>query len=176
MVEVYWGCLILGILFALITTVFGDIIGSMLDGVFDFLSADGPDFLNPTVIVSWITTFGGTGVLLSEYTSLGSIPVAVLSAFVAVLLSVIVYFFYVKPMQNTENSIGFSIRDFTGKLGEVTVPIPINGYGEVVIPIGGGLSNQIAASFDREEIETGAKVVVVDVKDDTLYVSIIEHI
>ena len=170
MLELYWGCLAGGVLFALITVVFGDILGDAFDGVFDALSFDHLDFLQPMVLVSGMTVFGGTGVTLTRYTSMEPFPVAVISVIAAVLLSIAVFFLYVKPMKNTENSTGFSIQDLVGKIGEVSVPIPAKGYGEVLVRIGAGNSNQIAASFDGEELPAGIRVVVAEVKDSTLYV------
>lgn len=175
MLEIYWACLIGGVIFAVVTVVVGDLIGNLFDGILDFLSIEGLHFLQPVVLVSGITAFGGAGILLTEYTSLQVLPAAVLSVIAAILLSVPVYFFYVKPMENTENSTGYSMQDLTGRLGEVTVPIPATGYGEVIMKIGVGNTNQIAASFDREDIQTGTRVVVVEVRDGTLYVSRYEN-
>ena len=62
MIEVYWGCLIGGLLFALVTVIFGDVIDSLFDGLFEFLTMDGLDFINPMVIIGAITMFGGAGI------------------------------------------------------------------------------------------------------------------
>ncbi|UWG96606.1 protease [Dehalobacter sp. DCM] len=170
MLEFYWVCLIGGVLFALVTIIFGDILGNFLDGVFDVLAMDHLDFLQPMVLVGGITVLGGSGIMLSRYTRLEPLSVAVISLAVAIVVSIIVYFAYVKPMKNCENSTGFSINDLVGKIGEVSVPIPVEGYGEVVIKIGAGLTNQIAANMDHAEIPAGTKVVVGEVKDRILYV------
>lgn len=170
MLEVYWGCFIAGALFAVITIVFGDFLGSVLDGLFDFLTLDHIDFFHPMVIMGGITAFGGAGVALTKATSLGALPVAVIALMMAVLLSFTVYFAYVKPMKGAESSTGFSIRDMIGKIGEVTVPIPAKGYGEVLIKIGAGNTNQIAASSDGEDIPAGTRVVVAEVREGVLYV------
>jgi hypothetical protein len=74
-------------------------------------------------------------------------------------------------MQQSENSTGFSMEDLNGKIGEITIPVPETGYGEVMIRIGGGNTIQIAASFDKEEIPSGARVVVIKSGDGVLYVS-----
>ena len=161
MVEIYWGCLIGGALFALLAVLFGDLIGHALH-----LHA-----LEPVTVVGGIAVFGGAGVLFSEYTSLTTISVVILSALLAIVVSLLVFFLYVRPMKNSENSTGFSMQDLSGRIAEVIVPIPATGYGEVILRIGAGNTNQIAASFNREEIQAGTRVVVVEVKDDTLYVA-----
>ncbi|MDP5275003.1 NfeD family protein [Chengkuizengella axinellae] len=171
MIEIFWGCFVFGVLFTLVTVVFGDIIGSFMDGVFDFLSVDGLDFLEPVTIVGGLTIFGGSGILLTQYTSLHMTVIIILSICAAILMSILVYFLYVKPMKNAENSISHSIQDYVGKIGEVTVTIPQKGYGEVLIKIGASQINEIASSYDGEVINEGTKVVVIEVKDSTLYVS-----
>jgi membrane-bound ClpP family serine protease len=123
------------------------------------------------VWISGLTVLGGAGILLEYYSGLRGISVLVLSVLCAVVVSVIVYFFYVKPMENSENSIGFSMQDLTGMIGEVNVPIPEAGFGEVIVKAGAGYTNQIAASFDGVEIEAGERVVIVEVKEHVLYVA-----
>lgn len=168
MVGLFWACLALGGLYALVSVVFGDLISHALDGVLDFMSLD---VLKPMVLMSGVAGFGGAGVLLTEYASFGPVLTLLLSIVIAVFIAALIYFFYVKPMENSENSTGFSIYELSGKIGEVTVAVPPNGYGEVLVRVGAGNTNQIAASFERQHIASGTRVVVVEVKDDTLYVS-----
>ena len=169
--QVYWACLVGGALFAVITVVFGDLISNMLDGLFDFLSINGHKAFQPMTVVGAIAVFGGAGILLTRYTGLTAPVTAVLSVLTAVAAAVVVHFLYVRPMERSENSTGFSMQDLEGKIGEVIVPIPPRGYGEVLIKAGAANTNQIAASFDGDTIEAGARVVVVQVRDDTVYVS-----
>lgn len=169
MEALFWGCFIGGALFAVISAVLGDLIGSWLDGIFDFLSVD---FLKPIITASAITSFGGAGILLDRYSGLGTAAVVMLAIVIAVLLSVLVYFVYVKPMENSENSTGFSESELPGKIGEVTVPIPAQGFGEVMVKQAGGNSLHIASSWDRKEIPAGTAVVVIETaKDGTVQVS-----
>ncbi len=74
-------------------------------------------------------------------------------------------------MEYADNSTAFSIQELEGKVGEVITTLPPKGYGEVLIPVGSGHTNQIAASLDQQEIPQGKKVIVVKVKDHTLYVT-----
>lgn len=174
MEQLFWACLIGGVLFAVVTVIFGDLISNALDGLFDFLSIEGNGVFQPMVLVGAITSFGGIGLLLLRYSPLASAMVIVAAVLGAIGISVIVYFAYVKPMENSENSTAFSIRDLSGRIGEVLVPIPSRGYGEVLVKIGAGNTNQIAASFDGDTIESGVRVVVVEVRDDTLFVTRLE--
>ncbi|PYI53475.1 NfeD family protein [Paenibacillus flagellatus] len=171
MEQLFWSCLAGGVLFAVVTVIFGDLVSHAVDGMLDFLSVDGHRKLKPMVIVSGITAFGGAGLLLLHYTPLGGAPAVVVSLVAAVVVAYVVYVAYVRPMDDSENSTAFSIRELTGRIGEVLVPIPPRGYGEVLVKVGAGRTNQIAASFDGETLHAGERVVVVEVRDDTLFVS-----
>lgn len=171
MVELYWGFLAGGVMFAVAAGLFGDILSEWLDGMFDFMSVS---FMKPVVIAGAVAGFGGAGILLDQYTPWPSALVLIASIVIALLLAAAAYFGYVLPMQNSENSVSFSMQDLSGKLAEVTIPIPADGYGEVMLQIGATHTNQIAASLENDAIEAGARVVVVHVKEGTLYVSRME--
>ncbi|MEL7633975.1 protease [Sporomusa sphaeroides] len=169
MLEVYWGALSFGVIFAIITIFFGDIIGSMFDGVFDSFSPE--SWSEPVILVGGVTIFGGTGVILESYTDCHADIIVILSLLAAVALSGVVYFIYVRPMKGAENSTIFFIKELIGKQGEVIIPIPAAGYGEVLIKMVGGNTSQIAACSERLDIPAGALVVVRTVRDGVLYVS-----
>lgn len=172
MEALFWGCLIGGVLFAVVTVLLGDVLSGALDGMLDFLSVD---FFKPVVLAAGVTVFGGTGIMLAKYTDLSSGPQVVISILVAILLSIGVYFGYVRPMENSENSTGFSIREMVGRIGEVTIPLPAQGYGEVMVKVGAGNTLHIASSFDGTPVPAGVRVVVVEVAEDVLRVSELEE-
>lgn len=61
MPELYWGCLIFGVIFSIATILFADILDIIFDGFFLSLSLDHVECLQPMVIVGGITIFGGAG-------------------------------------------------------------------------------------------------------------------
>lgn len=170
MYEIYFGCLVGGALFALVTIIFGDLLGDVFGGFMHSLSMDHLDFLSPMVLVGGITAFGGAGVMLMRHTSLNPIPTAMIALIIALLLSISVYFLYLKPMKNAENSTGYSIHDLEGKLGTVITTIPPKGCGEVLVKVGVGNTNHTACSLDGEELPSGIRVVIGEVEDGILYV------
>lgn len=170
LLNIYWGCLLGGLMFALVTIIFGDLLGGIFHGLFDSLSFDHLDFLQPMVVVSGIAILGGAGVMLTKYTSLAPQAVAIISLMLAVLLSVAIYFAYVKPMKNSENSTAFSMQDLIGLTGEVVTSVPAQGYGEVILRVGAGHSNQIAVSLNDEEIPTGTKIFVAKAEKNIVHV------
>ncbi|WP_159883713.1 NfeD family protein [Paenibacillus puerhi] len=174
MLEIYAGMLITGVLFALVTVLFGDLLSNALDGMFDWLSGDLLHFFQPMVLFSGITIMGGAGWLLTRYSAFGTLVIIGLAFLAAAGSSVLIYLLYVKPMENTDNSVAFSMKDLVGRIGEVSIPVPAAGCGEVLYRIGGSLTNQIAESFDGESIPTGTRVVTVEVRDGAVRVSPLE--
>ena len=174
MLMIYWGCLIGGLFFAVLTVLLGDLVGG---GDHDVPHGHIPgtdhglDFLKPAVIVSAVTAFGGAGVLLTRYGTFPQPLALCLAIAIGVVLAVLIYFLYIRPMRNSENSVGYSMADLVGMVGEVITPIPEGGYGEVVVKVGASHTAQIASSFDNVLIASGTKVVIVQADRDALYVT-----
>lgn len=170
MEAIFWCCLAFGTLMAIVTLVFGD----LLDGVsgwFDWLTIDGHHLFQPVVLAGGITVFGGAGLLLHRYAPMAAAGVYVASAALAAAIGAAMYFVYVRPMKASENSVGFSMHDLEGKRAEVLTSIPATGFGEVLVKIGAGHTNQIAESFDKEDVPSGTEVVIVRVRGEVVYVS-----
>lgn len=211
MLEVYWGCLVGGMLFSAVSLlgIRGGHGGHALKGVHAMKGAhhllshvghhgaghavghahhghvhhgDGhhvggvhshhhTSFLNPTTIVPGIAAFGGSGVLLATYTTLTAGPQVTLAVCSAILMSVLVHFLFVRPMDRAEASVAFSIHDCVGRIGIITVPVPEHGHGQIMLNMGGGNTVQIAASADNLYLPKAAEAVVVEVRDGILYVA-----
>ena len=163
MTTVYWWCLGGG--FAVTLLLF--IVGDLLDGALDALGAVHLDHvLDPLSVVGGVTVFGGAGLLLDAYTGLADTPAAVVAAALAVGLSVVLHFAYVRPMKRSENSTGFSQAEYAGKTGELSTSLTPDGFGEVIVRMGASTTFQTAASFDHTAIAEGSPVVVVEVAPD----------
>ncbi|MCC7437122.1 MAG: protease [Armatimonadetes bacterium] len=165
MLELYWICLVIGVLFSLATFIFGQAFD--LDGALDI---EGADFLNTTTIAAFITAFGGAGVLLATYAPIGAVAGLAAGLCVAFLASTAIQFLYVRPMERAERSVAFSVKELVGHTAHVTIPIPADGYGEVMLNVGGGNVCQIARSGDGNPIATGAQVVVIESASDSVTV------
>ncbi|MNV23798.1 putative membrane protein YuaF [compost metagenome] len=118
-----------------------------------------------------MTAFGGAGYLFEKYSNIVSWQILILSILIGVAIGFLMVFAYIKPMKKAENSISYSVGFLPGSIGEVYTTIPVKGSGEVVIKVGAGLTNHIAESFDKTEIKSGNKIVVVEVREGILFVS-----
>lgn len=172
MQTLYLGCLALGVIFAVVSVLVGDLIGNALHGIFDLVSFD---FLNPAVLAGAVTVFGGAGILLTRYSGLEDGSVLALSLLIAAFMAVVLYLAVIKPMDKSEMSTGFSMNDLPGKIGEITVPVPASGYGEIMVKFGAGNSLHTAASFEHQPLPAGIKVVVVEVREGVALVSEFEE-
>jgi len=168
METLYLGCLALGVIFAVVSLLVGDLIGDTLQGMFHFPAID---FLNPAVLAGGVTVFGGAGLLLTRYSELPAGTVAVLSLLSAAFAGILMYLGFVKPMERSEVSSGFSMKELPGKIGVTTIPIPEQGFGEIMVKFGESNSLHTAASFEHDSIPAGIKIVVVEVQDGVALVS-----
>ena len=158
--SIFQGCLIIGALLAIFVMLF--------DEVFCF---EGP--INFSEFVTLITVFGGSGMLLTKRTNYSMILIVLFAILIAVLTTLAFYYLYLKPMRESENSIAFSIQDLIGRTGEVITPIQEGRYGEIILKINAGYTNQIARS--HQEIDKESMVVVDSVEEGVLWVSLLNE-
>lgn len=174
MTEIYWTCLIGGMLFSVLTFLLSDFFdhgigGDTSAGVEHGEIALG-DIFHPIIIVSAIMAFGGAGLITERVADVDAVSEGAIAAAVALVLSVGLYFLYVKPMRNRENSVSYSMAELPGRIGRISTPIPVGGYGEVQLSIAGSNVYQIAVSMDGIAIPEGCEVVVVDIQEHALCV------
>ena len=118
MTTLYWTCLGGGLVVTVALFFLSDLLGDALDGAFDALDIDG--FLDPLSLVAGVSVFGGAGIVLDAYTGLGTVPQVVVAVIVALVLAVGMHLVYVAPMKRSENSTGFSVREYAGRTGELS--------------------------------------------------------
>ncbi|MBS1910360.1 MAG: protease [Bacteroidetes bacterium] len=169
MIELFWCCLIGGIVFAILILISGGL--HHVHAFHHALRFRAFRFLHPTTIVGAITAFGGAGVLLERHTVLQEPLLTAVAAGSALAVSVGVHFGYVRPMDRAETSMAFSVRDYIGHTGEVTIAIRAGEHGEVMVHMGSMNYYVVARCSEGRDIGRGQKVVVVDVQDGVLSVT-----
>ncbi|MGE7932988.1 hypothetical protein [Viridibacillus arvi] len=159
--QVYLYSLIIFAVCMVLFLFFGDVI----DGV-----GEGIPFFNPAVILSFLTFFAAIGFIFESLTSFSSIVIIAFATIISTVLSVLLYFFILLPLKSAEVSMAYTDESLAGQIGKVIVPIPVDGFGEVVIETVNGLISKRAVGFDNEEIEYNQQVLIVEVKEGTVYV------
>ncbi|MCR8656085.1 NfeD family protein [Paenibacillus endoradicis] len=171
METLYWGCLIFGILYTIVVVIFGDVLEGALDASLEWLQLDNLPLIQPITLVGGLAIFGGAGILLMHYTDFATAMVILISICIGIIGIILIYFVYVKPMENAEMSTSYSMLELVGKEAVVTTPVPVEGFGEVIVKTIAGITSHIAASYDKQPIAAGNHVVVVEVHESILYVA-----
>ncbi|MFL2105893.1 hypothetical protein [Desemzia sp. FAM 23991] len=125
-------------------------------------------------VTGMITFFITYGVLVSNLTTVSiwlfaGIFFAVMIAIMLMNILVILPF-----KRRAENSTITSIHELEGKEAKVSVPITLNGTGEVIVSTGFTRVNKMAKIYDNADgitdIPKNKNVLIMDVKDNILYV------
>jgi membrane protein implicated in regulation of membrane protease activity len=133
---------------------------------------DGLDFLNPVVIFAFITILSASGYLFERLSSLHYLLILGISAVAALIVVTMLNVFVLVPLSGAEESLVYKESDLQGRVGTVITSIPADGYGEVMIDSTSGRIAKPALSFDGDSIPNGTSVLVIQVKNGVLEVTV----
>ena len=153
-----------GLLVAGILTLFYVLFGDMAD------AGEGLPLLNPAVLLAFFTLFFAIAFLLEKASGLNSSSIVLVSAIAAVVLDTLLYFFVLLPLKSAEASIAYTEESLLGQVARVIIPIPANGYGEVVLETYGGMISKRATGYDNEPIAQDEQVLIIEIDGGTVYV------
>lgn len=159
--QVYFYALIISGLITIVYMFFSDI----AEGI-----GEGSPFLDPAIVLSFITFTAATGYILELTVKWNSGIILVVAIVVAFLLSLLLYLFVLLPLSTAEVSLAYTDMSLTGQVGKVIVPVPIDGFGEIVIETISGLVSKRASGYENTAIDYGKEVLIIDVKDGTFIV------
>lgn len=160
-IQIYLYVLIIAGIITIIYVLFSDV----AEGI-----GETSPFLDPAVILSFITFTAAAGYLLEHLVDLSSMIILLIALAIAVVLDLLLYFFILLPLSTAEVSLAYSDDSLTGQVGKVIVPIPENGFGEIVIETVNGLISKRAAGYENTTIEYGKEVLIIEVKEGTFIV------
>lgn len=174
---VFW----VGVIYALVTFLLG--------GLFDFIHIEGhidthvdthidtqgsghtltvfP--LKPITIVSFITIFGGAGIM-GNYYGLNEIFTFILAVVSGFLVSFILYKFLVVPLYRAQNTSAVSQDKLIGMKAIVISPILENGFGVISYIVNGNKYNAPAQHVGKKSILQGEDVIIYEIKNNVFYV------
>jgi hypothetical protein len=141
---IYLGCLVFGLLFAILTGIFGGLFSADVGGA--DVDVGGPEVdanvgvtadavalspLSPTVLCFFIGVFGGTGMICLELFET-TVPMSIGASTLVGLGSASVFFLGMSAvMRGVQGSMSLSATSILGGTAEVSVPIPEGGLGEI---------------------------------------------
>jgi membrane protein implicated in regulation of membrane protease activity len=165
---VFGVCLLLGGGLLLLTLVVDDVFGGLLGALHLGFDVAG---VSPTPLVFGFLAMFGAGGLFGLHSLNTSVGAATLIGTVAGLVGAGVAFGAFKVLKQAESTDTFSLEDMIGSTGRVSVGIPANHFGTVLISFAGASHNMTATA--DSEIPAGRVVKVVSVAGGNLVVAAI---
>jgi membrane-bound ClpP family serine protease len=163
---VFGVCLLVGGALLLLTLILDDIFSGVLGAVHLGFDVAG---VSPTPMLLGFVAMFGVGGLFGIHSLGANVGLATLSGTVAGLLGSGVVFAAFKVLKQAESSDTFSLEEMVGSTGRVSVGIPANHFGTVLISFTGA-SHNLTATADAE-IPAGRAVKVVGVAGTNLVVA-----
>jgi len=159
----YAGLFAVGVVYALLTTVFGwiadhDFGGLHADGVDGAGEIDQPHPISGTVLATFITGFGGGGTIahyLLEWPLLGGLLAATVTG---VVLAGTAFAALELLFSRTQAGSEFRDDDLVGRTAEVITTIPAQGIGEIAYLVKGQRIRSAARAVGDEAVRKGTLV------------------
>lgn len=178
---IYAICLVVGLLFTLISAVAGHFFGGH-DGVevgtgghaeagFENSGVPGISFFSPTVVCSFLTAFGAFGVIFTKIDATSSVWVsAPLSLACGGVVASGVFWLFNTMFKKTQSSSESRVAALVGVTASVITPVPENGVGEIAYVQGGTRYNAPARSENGAAISAGKTVKIKRIVGSQFYV------
>ncbi len=169
---VYFLSFVIGLGYSIIVGLAGHLFGG--GDVHDIHMDVGTDLpispLSPTVVATFLTGFGGGGLLANSYFQLSVGKGVLVALLTGVLLSCGTYGVLTLLFRNTQGGSEYSINEMVGRVVQIITPIPENGTGEVAIVVKGTRVIGPARSEDGKAIARNTPVEVTRVVGNVYYV------
>lgn len=179
---IYLVCLGVGLVFTLLTLFFSHLLGGGHDahvggsGGHAEAGADASDMpgvsiFSPTVITTFVSAFGGFGLILREIPAIHRpMFTAPLAAVGAVMTAAIVFWLMRQLFRATQSSSESRVSELAGAVGHIITPIPENGVGEIAYVQGGSRYTAPAREETGAPVPNGAAVKIVRIVGSQFYV------
>jgi hypothetical protein len=126
--------------------------------------------INPLVAVSFLTVFGGLGILCTDHFKLMAPVTFLISLCSGIVISSAIYKFIAMPLYRSENSTEVSQADLTYTRAEVTSPIIENGFGKIAYTVNSIRYTAPAKHYKGKAVSQGEEVIIYKVEDHIFYI------
>ena len=179
---VYGICLVTGLIFTLISVMVGHFFGhgdhvvgsgGHVEAGADASDAPGISIFSPTIIASFITAFGGFGLIFTQFhrTSPAEIS-APLSLVGGLAVAGVLLVFFRWVFGHTQSSSESRVARLVGAEANVITPIPENGVGEVAYVVGGTRYTAPARGENGAAVANGKTVKISRIVGTQFYVHV----
>jgi len=165
-----------GLIFLLVMLFVGEFFGGdheihagEIAGHGDLGHDSGPSIFSARIMAAFLTAFGVGGVV-ARYYELSHPAASGVGIVTGIVLSGLVYQF-ARILYSQQASSEVRMAGLVGRSGEVTVPIPEGGVGQIAVMVGGERTTHIARSSDGRAIPTGSEVVITGLRGDSIVVA-----
>ncbi|OPJ60487.1 hypothetical protein [Clostridium oryzae] len=128
----------------------------------------------PLVIVSFLTVFGGVG-MIGTHAKLNPIITFFLAFILAYLIAAILYKFILIPLYRAQNTSSVMQKEIIGMRAVVLSPILEESFGQISYVINGSRQNAPAKSIDGKSVSQGQDVIIREIKDGIFYVEALKN-
>lgn len=177
---IYGICLVTGLIFTVVSVLAGHFFGHSghvagsggnVEAGADSSDAPGISIFSPTIIASFITAFGGFGLIFTQFDKTSnaviSAPLSLLGGLVVAGV-LLVFFRYV--FSHTQSSSESRVARLIGAEANVITPIPENGMGEIAYVVGETRYTAPARSENGVAVANGRTVKITRVVGTQFYV------
>jgi membrane protein implicated in regulation of membrane protease activity len=180
---IYAICLVVGLLFTLISAVAGHFFGGH-DGAdvgtgghaeagFDDSGVPGISFFSPMVLASFIAAFGGFGIVFSGIKATESVWISAPLSIVGALTSAFLVLWLLNTVfMRTQSSSESKVASLTGQTASLITPIPENGVGEIAYVQGSTRYTAPARAEGGVAIPAGRTVKITRIVGTQFYVEL----
>ena len=131
----------------------------------------GVSALSPITIANFVTSFGGFGLVATQLLHIPD-PISLLVATSgATCIAAIMFLFYSKVLIAGEGSSEVRVADISGTTGEIIIPIPKDGLGQVAFVARGTRMTRSARSADGKPLPRGTIVTIQAIAGSTVVVN-----
>ncbi len=131
------------------------------------------NFVSLTAFLAW---FGGTGFLITRFSSIWFALGLLIALGAGLLGATIVFLFFSRVLISREENMDAADYEMVGVLGRISMPIRENGTGEIIYSQAGTRRTCGARSENCQAIEKGAEIVVSRYEKGIAYVKRWEEI
>jgi membrane protein implicated in regulation of membrane protease activity len=181
---IYLLCFGVGLLFTIVSAVLGDVFGGHgvdhgdigtgghAEAGFEHTGMPGLSPFSPTTIASFITAFGGLGLIFSRIQATKPVWIsAPLAALGGLIIAGTIFLIFNKIFSKTQSSSESRIGTLVGMHASVITPIPQHGVGEIAYVQAGSRYTAPARTETGAAVSGGATVKIMRVVGTQFYVA-----
>lgn len=179
---IYAICLVVGLVFTLVSVLAGHFFGGHdahvsgsgghAEAGADTSDMPGISIFSPTVLASFITAFGGFGLIFSQFPATSRTVIsAPLSMLCAAVVAGTLYKFLGMVFRHTQSSSESKVGKLVGVEANVITPIALNGVGEIAYVVGGSRYTAAARAENNVPVASGQTVKITRIVGTQFYVT-----